>query len=97
MRPAITAGARAAVAARVAVAVLGGYAVAAAATACLALALPLAPADATTTATMLSFAVYAAAVLWAFSARRLAAAALGLLAPALALGALAWLLHGGHG
>jgi len=93
----VTARARHAVAARIALAVFGGYGLAGLATAALALALPMGRADATSTATMLSFAVYAAAVLWTFGVRRLATAALGLLLPALALGGLVWALYGGAG
>ncbi|WCS27904.1 iron transporter [Methylobacterium sp. NMS14P] len=88
---------RLAVAARIALAVFAGYGLAGLATAALALGLPMSRADAASTATMLSFAVYAAAVLWTFGARRLATAALGLLLPALALGGLVWALHGGAG
>jgi hypothetical protein len=93
----MTARARLAVAARIALSVFGGYGLASLATAALALALPMGRADAASTATMLSFAVYAAAVLWTFGARRLMTAALGLLLPALALGGLVWALHGGAG
>ena len=93
----MTVGARLAIAARIALAALGGYALAGLASAALALALPMDRADAASTATMLSFAVYAAAVLWVFGARRLATAAIGLMLPAVALGGLVWTLHGGTG
>ncbi|MGU3422344.1 iron transporter [Methylobacterium sp. D54C] len=93
----MTARACLAVAARIALAGFGGYGLAGLATAALALALPMGRADAASTATMLSFAVYAAAVLWTFGVRRLATAALGLLLPALALGGLVGALYGGAG
>ena len=93
----VTARARLAIAARIALAVFGGYGLAGLATAALALALPMGRTDAASTATMLSFAVYAAAALWMFAARRLVTAALGLLLPALALGGLVWALYGGAG
>ncbi|MDQ2106458.1 DUF3649 domain-containing protein [Azospirillum isscasi] len=75
----------------------GGYALAAVAAMFLALALPLAlampRAEAVYTATMLSFAIHAGAIVWAFSvrARRVWP---GLLVPALLLGGGTWLLHG---
>ena len=93
----MTVRARLAVAARVLLAVLGGYALAALATAGLALTLPMARAEAVTTATLLSFAIYAGAVVWVFAARRLASACVGLAVPALALGGLVWLLRGAAG
>lgn len=94
---AVTTHIRLAVAARIALAVFGGYGLAGLFTAALALALPMGRADAASTATLLSFAVYAAAVLWTFGARRFAIAALGLLLPAVVLGGLVWALHGGAG
>jgi hypothetical protein len=69
---------RLAVAGRVLLAALGGYAVAALATALLALILPIPRAEAVSAATLVSFAIMAAAVLWVFAARTLARAALGL-------------------
>lgn len=60
---------RLAIASRVAAAVVGGYALTAAATACLSLVLPGPTQTAVMAATMLSFAVYTAAVLWVFAAR----------------------------
>lgn len=56
------------VASRVAAAVLGGYALTSAATLVVAQLLPLPRAQAVLAATMLSFAVYAAVVLWTFHA-----------------------------
>ena len=55
-------------ASRACAAIAGGYAFAAAASALLAMLLPLPRADAVVTATLLSFAVYAAAALRAFAA-----------------------------
>jgi hypothetical protein len=61
------------IALRTVAAIAGGYALTAAATALLAALLPLVSAmqriDATIIATMLSFAIYAGAVLWTFSTR----------------------------
>lgn len=47
---------------------LGGYGVTCAATACLAVLLPWRPAESVLVASMLSFAVYVAAIIWAFAA-----------------------------
>lgn len=85
------------VASRVAAAVVGGYALAALATAVLALLLPrcgaLSHTDAVLTSSLASFALYAGAVLWVFSARSAARAWLGLALPALALGSTLLLLR----
>lgn len=54
---------------RIVAAILGGYAFTYAFTAALARLLPLNKADALITATLLSFAVYTGAVLWAFASR----------------------------
>lgn len=67
-------------------AILGGYVVAALFTAALAVWLPGSRAEATLTATMLSFAVYAGAVVWVFAARTAGRAWLGLAAPAALMG-----------
>lgn len=56
---------------RVAAAVVGGYTLSIAVSGCLSLVLPLARADAVLTGLLVSFLVYAAAVLWAFSVRSL--------------------------
>lgn len=56
------------VASRTLLAVAGGYALAAAATASLSLALPLPRAQAVMAATLLSFALYCALIIWAYSA-----------------------------
>jgi hypothetical protein len=57
------------IASRAVAAILGGYAVTAITTALLSLVLPMARVDAVMTATLLSFTVYACAVLWVFAAR----------------------------
>lgn len=54
--------------------------------------LPEPKADAVLTATLLSFAIYTLAILWAFAARTARLAWLGLLVPTALCGALAWLL-----
>jgi len=76
------------VAARVILAGAGGYAVAALATGWLALVLPGSRAEAVSAATIASFAIMAAAVIWVFAARTLARAALslGLVAALLSVG-----------
>lgn len=66
-------------------AILGGYALAASATALLAVVLPLPRADAVVTATLLSFLLYALAVLRVFTVRSAARAWLDMLAPAAAM------------
>ncbi|HSX70687.1 MAG TPA: hypothetical protein VLF16_07110 [Pseudomonas sp.] len=65
---------RLAIAARALLAIVGGYAFAAASTASLALALPLPRPQAVLAATQLSFALYCALVIWAFSAASVARA-----------------------
>lgn len=70
------------VASRIVAAILGGYAFANAVGVLLARTLPLPRADAVLTATLASFALYAAAVLWVFAARSARLAWLGLLVPA---------------
>jgi hypothetical protein len=79
------------VASRALAAIGGGYVLAALSAAALAVSLPLARVDATLTATMLSFLVYACAVVWVFAARTAGRAWLGLLVPSLALGLAVWL------
>lgn len=78
---------RLAVASRSLAAVIGGYGCAAAFAAALAVALPLARSEAVLWGTMLSFAVWSLAVIWAFAARSAGRAWLGILLPAAALGA----------
>jgi hypothetical protein len=82
----------AAVASRAVAAALGGYALATLASIALAGVLPLPRAEAVLTATMASFALYAAAIVWAFAARTAARAWLGILLPGALAGALAWWL-----
>lgn len=77
-----------AVASRALAAILGGYGVAALFTGALAMHLPGRRSEATLTAMMLSFAVYAGAVIWVFAARSAWQAWLGLAIPAAVLGAL---------
>lgn len=60
-----------AIAARTALALLGGYAFTYAATAALARLLPLDPVDAVTAVSLLSFVIYLVFVLWAFAAASL--------------------------
>ena len=57
------------VASRTLLAVAGGYAITAAATASLSLALPLSRAQAVMAATLFSFTLYCALIVWAYSAR----------------------------
>jgi hypothetical protein len=79
---------RLAVAARVLLAAFGGYGLAALATALLALILPGSRAEAVSAATLPSFAIMAAAVIWVFAARTVgrAASVLGFAAALLAAG-----------
>lgn len=93
----VTARYRWAVASRVIAAFGGGYALIWTATAALALLWPLPRAQAVLAATMLSFALYTAFLLWAFharSVRRVWACALGGTA---ALGLIVWMLKAGGG
>ena len=82
---------RLAVAARLVLAVLGGYALAALSTALFSLILPMERAEAVTAATLFSFPVMALAVLYVFATRSLRAAALGLGLPLIALSLGLWL------
>ncbi|KQO19545.1 DUF3649 domain-containing protein [Acidovorax sp. Leaf78] len=87
------------VASRALAAALGGYALASLFTAVLALGLPrvsdTSRASALLTATQLSFAVYAAAVIWAFSARSALRAWMGLAVPSALLATALWALKAG--
>jgi len=74
------------VASRALAAIGGGYGVGALAAAVLALALPASRAEAAVTGTLVSFLVYAVAVMWVFAARSAGRAWLGLVLPALVLG-----------
>ncbi|MDO4724628.1 MAG: DUF3649 domain-containing protein [Comamonadaceae bacterium] len=77
--------------ARVLAAIVGGYALAA--LACVAAAaLPMPKTEGVITGMLLSFLVYASAVVWVFAARSALRAWGGLLAAALPLLALAWLV-----
>ena len=74
------------VASRAVAAIAGGYLLAALAAAVLALGLPTSRAEAAVTGTLVSFLVYAVAVMWVFAARSAARAWLGLALPAAGLG-----------
>lgn len=78
------------VASRIAAALFGGYALAHALSIVLVAMLPMARADAALFAIQGSFLVYTAAVLWAFAARSVLAAWLGLLLSAGLAGLVAW-------
>jgi hypothetical protein len=86
---------RCATVARIAAAVLGGYALATALSVALAGLMPGQRADAVLAATLGSFAVYAAAALWAFAAGSARLAWLGLLLPTALGAAVAWLVTRG--
>jgi hypothetical protein len=86
---------RLSVASRVLAAALGGYALASALSVLLALIWPLPQAQAVLASTMLSFALYAAAVIWVFSVRSVIRAWLGMLVPATLAGLVCWLLMAG--
>ncbi|MFM9926448.1 hypothetical protein VLK31_25905 [Variovorax sp. H27-G14] len=83
---------------RVVAAVFGGYALAAAAAVFLAaflpVVLPTGRAEAVIGGMQLSFVVYTAAVIWAFSPVPLLRVVLGLLLPTVVLGGLGWALRG---
>lgn len=87
------------VASRALAAALGGYALASLFTAVLAVGLPrvsdTSPASALLTATLLSFVVYAAVVVWAFSARSALRAWAGIGVPSAVLAAALWVLKVG--
>ncbi|XAH23548.1 DUF3649 domain-containing protein [Xylophilus sp. GW821-FHT01B05] len=76
------------VAVRAVAAMGGGYGLSALSAAVLALYLPTTRAEAALTATMLAFVIYPCAVMWVFAARSAARAWLGLLLPAVVLGAM---------
>lgn len=78
---------------RVTAAVIGGYAFASVGTLFLSHLLPASPPEAVLGATLFSFAIYTAAVIWVFAAATPLRAWLGLLLPGLALGALSCVLH----
>ncbi len=72
----------------------GGYAVAALSTILLSLTLPMARSEAVLTATMASFAVHAAAIVWAFAARDALRALTGVAAAAVLLILVLYALQG---
>jgi hypothetical protein len=82
---------------RVGAATLGGYALTYAATACLTLLLPVPQSEAVLTAAMLSFAIYTAAILWAFAAATPTRTWIGLLLPTTICTAIALPLARAHG
>lgn len=81
--------------ARIAMAVIGGYALSAVASAALALALPVERSTATLAATMLSFLLYGAVLMWAFYCRPLRTVLLGIPAMAAVLALTLPLLRNG--
>ncbi|TXM76680.1 iron transporter [Methylobacterium sp. WL103] len=85
---------RLAVAGRIVLAVLGGYGVAALLTALLSLTLPLVRSEAVASATLVSFAVMVAVVVYVFAARALGRAALAVVGLAAVLGGGLWLASG---
>lgn len=82
---------RCGVAARTVAAVGGGYLLTAIASSLLATLLPMPRADATIIATMLSFAIYACAVIWVFASRSVLRAWTGMLILVALLGMLLWM------
>ena len=85
---ALTSAYRLSVASRVVAAILGGYALTALATMALAISLPMSKAEASMAATLLSFLIYTCAVIWVFATRTAMRAWIGIVAPAVILGAL---------
>lgn len=77
---------------RVAVAIVCGYALANIAGILLSYLLPMSKSDAVMTSILLSFAIYAGAIMWVFAVRSVRKACAGLIVPALILGAVALLL-----
>ncbi|SDF57740.1 MULTISPECIES: DUF3649 domain-containing protein [unclassified Duganella] len=80
---------------RIVAAALGGYALTSAATVLVALIWPAPKAQAVLWGTMLSFAVYTTAVIWAFTTRSATRAWIGMLGSTVVCAGLAWLLKGG--
>lgn len=76
--------------ARVASAVLGGYALTVLTAIALAGVLPLSLADGVLTSMLAAFPLYAAAVMWAFAAKSARHACLGMLGAVVLAGAAAW-------
>lgn len=91
---------RCAVVSRMFAAFAGGYVLSAAFAAAMGLlaarGLGMAKADAVTLSTMLSFIVFAVAVLWAFACRSALRAWVGIALPAGVLAGVAWMLYGGQ-
>jgi len=85
---------RAGVAVRLLAAIVGGYALTAIAMSLLAVLLPASRVDAVMTATLLSFPLYAVAIMWAFAARSAWRAWAGLLLPSALLALALWLCRG---
>ncbi len=81
-----------AVASRVAAAAFGGYALASTATVLIAIVWPAPKAQGVLWATMLSFTIYAVAVIWVFTTRTAMRAWLGMIASTVVCSVLAWLL-----
>lgn len=78
---------------RLLAAVFGGYLLASVSTVFLSFVLPAVLPEAVLGATLFSFAIYTAAIVWVFAARSATRAWLGLLLPGGALAALAGALH----
>lgn len=78
---------------RVVAAVIGGYLLASISTIFLSFILPASLPEAVLGATLVSFAIYTAAIVWVFAARNATRAWLGLLLPGVGLTALAFILH----
>lgn len=95
MKKGSTAAYRWAVASRVLAAALGGYALASSLTVLLALIWPLPKSQAVLAATMLSFTLYAVAVIWVFSVRSVTRAWLGMLIPTGVAALSCWALQSG--
>ncbi|UUD62329.1 DUF3649 domain-containing protein [Pseudomonas seleniipraecipitans] len=83
------------VASRVLAAALGGYALTSALTVLLSLVWPLPKSQAVLSATMLSFTLYAVAVIWVFSVRSVTRAWLGMVIPTAVIALLCWVLQSG--
>ena len=94
LRPGAEAWRRAGIAMRLLAGAGGGYALAALFTMVLAIGLPMPRAEAVLTATMASFAVYAAAIVWAFAAPGVLRAWAGMAAVAALLLLTLFLLEG---
>jgi hypothetical protein len=78
---------------RLAAAVIGGYLLASVGTIFLSFILPSSLPEAVLAASLASFAIYTAAIVWVFAARNPTRAWLGLLLPGVGLAAAAFVLH----